>query len=103
MKASKKEGFMTENERRIDGVKEFKRMTLGSFRRKSIKTLKEMAQTLYNSRIASSIEEGENITKLLVGKVVNYRSGGDIGFTQMKDREGNIRYAITDYSYDIRF
>jgi hypothetical protein len=98
-RATRKDMFLTEEERRIKGARTFKRKVLGLCGSQSIKTLNEMAQTLYSTGIASSVEEGREITPLLMGGRVSFGLSKEIAFDEVIDGKGNKKYRIWAYSY----
>ncbi len=93
-KASRKDKFLTEEKRQLDGAKKFKRKALGFFKYKTTKTLDEMAELLYQTGIASSLEEGRIITPSLIDQEIKYSSLNYIEFEEVKDRKGNTKYLI---------
>ena len=108
-----KQGYLTEDqwdERiKLDGAKRFKRRAMGLCRLSSIKSLEEMAQLLYQTGIASSVEEGREITPSLEGKFVKYADSGilDInlilplgylGFKAVINSENQRKYKLYTFS-----
>ena len=83
----------------------FKRKALGFFRKNITKTLDEMAQLLYGSKIVSSIEEGKGLAPVLVEKteLVKYETYKALFFGHLRDEErkliknekGENQYEIT--------
>jgi hypothetical protein len=63
-----------EYDKLINGVKQFKRKTLGFFRFKVFKNLEEMGKILYELGMASSIQEGKNLAPSLDGTRITYGS-----------------------------
>ncbi len=98
-RVARKDKFFTEAERQLEGVKTFKRKVLGLCGYQSIKTLDEMAQTLYSTGVASSVDEGREITPLLMGSKVRYGVSGQVGFEEIIDGQGNKKYRIFVLKY----
>ncbi|MBX4196509.1 hypothetical protein KW805_02895 [Candidatus Pacearchaeota archaeon] len=81
--------------RKFDGPKRFKRKALGLCGSDAVKSLDEMAQLLYETGIASSQEEGREITPSLVGKKVYYDSNNDyLTFESVQSTTGAKAYRI---------
>ena len=98
-RATRKDKFLTEKERQIEGARTFRRKVLGSCGSQSVKTLDEMAQTLYDTGIVFSVEEGKEITPSIMGGRVSYGSCKEIAFDEVTNGEGNKKYRIWAYSY----
>jgi len=95
-RATRKGRFLTEAERRSEGAETFKRKVLGLCGSQSVKTLDEMAQTLYATGVASSIEEGREIVPTLIG-TVRYNKWKGLSFDEVTDGEGSKRYRVSDF------
>ena len=79
----------------IDGARRFKRKALWLCGERATKTLDEMARLLYETGIASSIEEGREITPSLDGKGVYLKFGGDsLNFKKVTTTYGEEVYRI---------
>lgn len=87
--------FLNDAEKRWEGIKIFKRKALGICGRQSVKTLDEMAKLLYDTKIASSIEEGKELTPKIVGGRARYGFLKDIAFDDNIDEAGDKRYKIS--------
>lgn len=83
--------------RKIDGAKKFKRRVLGLCGSNCIKSLDEVTQTLYQTGIISSLEEGRKIVESLDKKSVRYGSARYLKFEKVKNREGKEAYKIEAY------
>lgn len=93
-----------ELERQIayDGAKRFKRRALGLCGRSTTKNPDQMAQLLYETGVASSINEAREILPKLAGKSVQYKvnlpevmvSCRYLLFDQIRDYSGNVSYKI---------
>ena len=68
-------------------MRQFKRKALGPFRKKTIKTLNEMAQLLCSAEIVSSIKEGKEIAPLLVTEiaVIKYETYKALSFWYLEE------------------
>jgi len=97
-KASRSNKFLTPRERWFDGAKRFKRKALGLFRMKTVKSLEEMAHLLYETSIASSIEEGRKIVPSLNGARIAYGDCEEIAIEEIKNISGEKKYRIDAYS-----
>ena len=100
-----KMGYMTqaewENATRRDGATIFKRKALGLCGRRTVKTLDGMAQLLYSTGVASSLEEGEEIVPQLVGKEIDYGYYGYskyMLFNEVQNSHGDKAYEIRTYN-----
>ncbi|MEK6872780.1 MAG: hypothetical protein AABW90_02085 [Nanoarchaeota archaeon] len=98
MKAARTDRFLTEDERQIDGALIFKRKALGLCGNQSIKTLDEMAQLLCDTRIASSVKEGRELTPSLIDITLKYSIFKYITIDEVRDGKDNIRYQIKVYT-----
>jgi len=96
-RATRRGKFLTEEERQVEGARIFKRKVLGLCGSQSVKTLDEMAQTLYATGIASSVEEGREITPSLMGGRVSYSLCKEIAFDEVTNGEGDKKYRILAY------
>ncbi len=77
-----------------DGIRRFRRKALGLFKRSAIKSSDEIASLLYETGIASSIEEGKRIVPSLTGADINYGPHSDLCFTEVKNQQGQEKYKI---------
>jgi hypothetical protein len=98
------QGYYTEAEwmniRRHTGVLNFKKQaSLNCFRGNVEKTLDEMAQILYDTGMASSIEEGKALTPQLVGNRFSSSSMAGIEIEEIGNHEDNKKYRISSYEY----
>ena len=98
-KAARADRFMSVDERQMEGARKFKRKALGFWGSPSIKTLDEMAQLFYDTKIVSSVEEGRKLTPSIIGKKVKYSLDSNITFNEVIDGKGNIRYEIHALSF----
>ena len=63
-----------EREKIADGVKQFKRRVLGICGRRTFNRLEELAQTLVDIGMVSSLEKGKDLVDSLDGFTANYSS-----------------------------
>ena len=103
-RATDNDKFLNEKKRQIEGIKRFRREIFGLSRLwlggKSVKTLDEMGQILYNIGMASSVEEGREITpSLMIGRI-EYGLGKGLVLEEVKNRKGDTKYSIQDYHYN---
>lgn len=86
------------------GMKKFKWKAMG-IRGKSIRTLEEMAELLYETNMVPSIEEGEKVIPSLVGKHLDIPGNSvftlppgaywdGISFIEVANGKGNLRYKV---------
>jgi len=84
-----------------NGVKTFKRKVLGLCGRTCIKSLDGIAQTLYETGIASSLNEGKEIAPSLSGHSFYYGGSHFLKFDKVVNSKDEEAYRIeVDKSYD---
>lgn len=108
LKASKKNKFfLTEENKKDNGIIRFKRKTIGFIGDRTIKTKEQLAKILYKTKIVNSIKEGIELIPLLVERKrvelsetewmgASYWDG--INFFELS-RENDKRYLIEVYHY----
>lgn len=81
------------------GLKTFKRKVLGLCGNESTKSLDELTKILTEMNVLSSAEEGKEFIRGLYGTELPYEYSNSLGFTKVKNRNGDESCQITKRPY----
>ncbi len=81
-----------------EGVKNLKRVALGSFRMSGEFSLEEMTELLVRTNIAQSASQAVDILPLICNTTLEYGHLSDLRIRRLKDSKQNTRYGMNAYN-----